>query len=207
MAACQKARDAVCLHRRGREARRPLLDQEALDLAVLRTARPDDHHIGDEALPIHRFAPSRTSRLGRDGRVVLSATESGPCIGSFRRRRRSRPARHRGQPALLLFLEPSSAIDFIANPDWTPRNVAGLPSPPCSSMFTSPRAAGSCRAAVALNVLPEKADWAAGASAARAARPPSQYSLIAGSTSWSTKRRVAMKCSHCSSVNWSRTWK
>ena len=35
----------------------------------------------------------------------------------------------------------------------------------------------------------------------------SQYSLIAGSTSSSTKRRVVMKRSHCSSVNCSRTWK
>ena len=35
----------------------------------------------------------------------------------------------------------------------------------------------------------------------------SQYSLIAGSTSWSTKRRTSMKCPHCSSVNCSRTLK
>ncbi len=34
------------------------------------------------------------------------------------------------------------AIDFMASPDCTPRKVPRLPSPRCSSMFTSPRVSG-----------------------------------------------------------------
>jgi hypothetical protein len=44
--------------------------------------------------------------------------------------------------SLAVVLQANMAIDFIARPDCTPRNVPRLPSPRCSSMCTSPTASG-----------------------------------------------------------------
>ena len=162
-----------------------------------------------EPLPIQRLAPSSTQSSPSRRALVSSATESEPCSGSVSANAPIASSRAiAGSQRSFCSSEPSRSIDFIASPDCTPRNVPRLPSPRWSSMFTRPRASG---------LIPgQPCPWMSSPSRPSSARrrisghgssAASQYSLITGSTSRSTKRRVAMKCSHCSSLNCSRTWK
>jgi hypothetical protein len=100
-----RARCPLALHRGGLEARRATLDEEALDLPVLRRARPHDDHVGDRTVadPALRAVDdpavtvSSGTRLQRDRvRAVLGLGESEGADALQRR--------HRGKPARLLVI-------------------------------------------------------------------------------------------------------
>ncbi len=85
--------------------------------------------------PIQRLAPFSTYESPTRRAFVSSATESEPWSGSVRANAPSCSRRAMlGSQRCFCSSEPSIAIDFIANPDWTPRNVPRLPSPRLSSM-------------------------------------------------------------------------
>ena len=74
---------------------------------------------------------------------VSSATESEPWSGSVSAKAPSfSSVAIRGSHRCFCSSEPSMAIDCMASPACTPRNVPRLPSPRLSSMFTSPAAIG-----------------------------------------------------------------
>ena len=134
------------LPRRSSRPRSPAcrLDQEALDLTVLVPSAPTRRRRRRSSrcrsTAWRRRAPTRRRR---GERVVSSATESEPWSGSVSANAPicSRRAMA-GSQRSFCSSEPSRSIDFIASPDWTPRNVPRLPSPRLSSMWTRPRASG-----------------------------------------------------------------
>ena len=94
-------------------------------------------------LPIQRLAPSMTQESPSRRAVVSRAIESEPCLGSVRAKAPILSSRAiGGSQRSFCSAEPSMAIVFMASPDWTPRKVARLPSPRCSSMCTRPEAIG-----------------------------------------------------------------
>ena len=113
-----------------------------------------------EPLPIQRFSPSRIQSSPSRRALVSSATESEPCAGSVSANAPTASSRAiAGSQRCFCSSEPSSAIDFMASPDCTPRNVPMLPSPRWSSMFTRPRGERAHPgAAVAVDVLAVQAE-------------------------------------------------
>ena len=93
------------------------------------------------ALPIQRFSPSSTQWSPSRRAVVDSAIESEPWSGSVSA---NAPifsiVDMDGSQRAFCSSEPHIAIDCMARPACTPRNVPRLPSPRCSSMCTSPHA-------------------------------------------------------------------
>ena len=94
-------------------------------------------------LPIHRLAPSRTHSSPSRRAVVSSAMESDPCSGSVRAKAPSLSmVAIDGSHRSFCSGDPQMSIAFMARPACTPRKVPRLPSPRCSSMWTSPQAIG-----------------------------------------------------------------
>ena len=99
-------------------------------------------------LPIQRFRPSRIQWSPSRRAVVSNAIESDPCSGSVSANAPSLSIVDMlGSQRCFCSSEPHIAIDCMARPACTPRNVPSDPSPRCSSMCTSPTASGLMPAA------------------------------------------------------------
>jgi hypothetical protein len=144
ISACQMARAAplpsIVIDCNPRGA---LLHQEHLDLAVGCRARPDDENVGNGAIPDPAFDAidhpviAVATRAGGEGNGVRSVLGSVSANAPITSRRAIA-----GSHFSFCSSDPRAAIDFMAKPDCTPRNVPTLPSPRWSSMLTSPRASG-----------------------------------------------------------------
>ena len=156
-------------------------------------------------LPIHFFCPLSThvspSRCAR----VCSATESEPCNGSVSANAPiAASLAIGGSQRCFCASEPSSAIDRIASPACTPRKVPRLPSPRLISMCTRPVAIGlSAGQPYPSMPSPTTPSSASPATSGTGNSARSQYPLMTGSTSWSTKSRVRRQISRSVGVSWS----
>ena len=94
-------------------------------------------------LPIQRLDPLSTQWSPSRRAVVSSAIESEPWSGSVRANAPSLSSDDiAGSQRCFCSSEPHIAIDCMASPECTPRNVPSDPSPRCSSMCTRPTVSG-----------------------------------------------------------------
>ena len=143
-------------------------------------------------LPIHFLSPLRIQVSPSRRALVERPTESEPCSGSVSANAPSlSSAAIGGSHRCFCSSVPSAAIERIANPACTPRNVPRLPSPRFSSMCTRPAAIGLIGGQPYPSMpSPTMRSSRSLSMSGQGNSARSQYPLMTGSTSSSTKSRV-----------------